>query len=217
MCAANTRGSHICVACRSVCDRDQNGTKRSMFFFGADQGIKTNSERLVSTDQYTFLDTTEVWLRFVFWTPVKSSDQEPWNGAIKRSRTIFTDQDSWSQDQNGIKWSTFFLGVDQGIKTNSEQLISTDQRTFLDTTEAWLRFVLWNPVKSSDQGRFSLITILDRGSQTLLQGTCMWLPLVIRSRYRLHLCKPSVITTVKALRNVTEVVKTISPHEVQLL
>jgi len=32
------RGSHIDVACRSVCDRYQNGIKRSMFLLGADQG-----------------------------------------------------------------------------------------------------------------------------------------------------------------------------------
>jgi len=38
-----------------------------------------------------------------------------------------------SSDQNGIKQSTFFLGADQGIKTNSEGLQSSDQRTFSDT------------------------------------------------------------------------------------
>jgi len=38
-CARLTRGSHIGIACRSVCDRDQNGIKRSTFFFGADQRI----------------------------------------------------------------------------------------------------------------------------------------------------------------------------------
>ena len=70
-----TRGSHIHIACRSICDQDQNGIKRSTLFFGADQGIKLNSEQL------------------------KSSDQEPRNGAIKWSRTIFTDQDSWSWPQ----------------------------------------------------------------------------------------------------------------------
>jgi len=32
-----------------------------------------NSERLISTDQYTFLDTTEAWLRFVFGTPVNQA------------------------------------------------------------------------------------------------------------------------------------------------
>ena len=52
-----TRGSHIDVACRNVCDRDQNGIKRSTLFLGADQGIKMNSERLKSTDQRTFSDT----------------------------------------------------------------------------------------------------------------------------------------------------------------
>ena len=53
----NAGGSHIDVACRSVCDQDQNGIKRSTFFLGADQGIKVNSERLISTDQHTFSDT----------------------------------------------------------------------------------------------------------------------------------------------------------------
>ena len=41
-------------------------------------------------------------------------------------------------NQNEIKWSTFFLGANQGIKTNSEWLISTDQCTFSDTKEVWL-------------------------------------------------------------------------------
>ena len=44
----------------------------------------TNSEWLLSTDQHTFLDTKEAWLRFALWTPIKSSDQEPWSGVIKR-------------------------------------------------------------------------------------------------------------------------------------
>ena len=41
VCVGGARGSHIHVACRSVCNRDQNGIKRSTFFFGANQGIKT--------------------------------------------------------------------------------------------------------------------------------------------------------------------------------
>ena len=52
-----------------------------MFFLGADQGIKMNSERLISTDQHTF--TYEAWKRFALWTPVESRDQEPRNGVIK--------------------------------------------------------------------------------------------------------------------------------------
>jgi len=54
---STSRGSRIDVPCRSVCDRDQNGIKRSTFFLGADQGIKTNSERLKSSDQRNFSDT----------------------------------------------------------------------------------------------------------------------------------------------------------------
>ena len=50
--------------------------------------------------------------------------------------------EAFYHDQNGIKQLTLFFGADQGIKTNSEQLISTDQCTFLDTKEAWLCFVL---------------------------------------------------------------------------
>jgi len=59
------RGSHIDVAFGSVYDRDQNGIKRSPFFLGANQGIKTNSERLISTNQCPFSDTKQAWLRFV--------------------------------------------------------------------------------------------------------------------------------------------------------
>ena len=33
-----TRGGHLYVPCRSVCDRDQNWIQRSKPFFGADQG-----------------------------------------------------------------------------------------------------------------------------------------------------------------------------------
>jgi len=32
----------------------------------------------------------------------RSSDREPRNGAIKRSRTIFTDQNSWSRSQTRV-------------------------------------------------------------------------------------------------------------------
>jgi len=38
----------------SLCGWDQNGIKQSMFFLGTDQGIKTNSEQLISTNQFTF-------------------------------------------------------------------------------------------------------------------------------------------------------------------
>ena len=65
---AISRGSyiiHIRITCKSICDRDQNGIKLSMFLFGADQGIKTNSEQLISTDQRISLDSTEAWLHFV--------------------------------------------------------------------------------------------------------------------------------------------------------
>ena len=44
-------------------------------------------------NQCTFSDTYEVWLRFVL---IESSDQEPQKGAVKRSRTIFTDQGRFS-------------------------------------------------------------------------------------------------------------------------
>jgi len=53
------KGSHIRVACRSVCSWDQNRIKQSIIFLGANQGMKTNSERLISTDQRTCSDTKE--------------------------------------------------------------------------------------------------------------------------------------------------------------
>ena len=104
-----SRGSHIRITCRSVCDRDQNGIKLSTFFFGANQGIKMNSERLISTDQHIFLDSTEAWLCFVLWIPVKSRNREPRIGAIKQSRTIFTDQDFWSRLQTLLQVMRMWL------------------------------------------------------------------------------------------------------------
>ena len=93
------RGSHMRIACRSICDWDQNGIKRSTFFIGANQGIKTNSERLVSTNQHTFSNTKEAWLRIC---PLNSHK-------IKQSRTIFTDQDSWSQSQMLLQATRMWL------------------------------------------------------------------------------------------------------------
>jgi len=55
-CMPSPRGSHIDVACRSVRDQDQNEIKQSMFILGADQGIKTNSERLILSDQRSFYE-----------------------------------------------------------------------------------------------------------------------------------------------------------------
>jgi len=52
--------SHLCVAC-NVCDQDQNEIKQSMFLLGADQGLKTNSNLLISTDQHILSDTKEAW------------------------------------------------------------------------------------------------------------------------------------------------------------
>jgi len=49
-----SRGSHIHIACRSVCNQDQNGIKQSTFFIRVDQGFKTNSEGLISTDQVIY-------------------------------------------------------------------------------------------------------------------------------------------------------------------
>ena len=97
------RGSHIRVAYRSICNLESSDQH------GSNQGIKTNSERLISIDRHTFLDTKEAWLHFVLWTPVKSSDQEPRNGAIKRSRMIFTDQNSWSRSQTLLQVTRMWL------------------------------------------------------------------------------------------------------------
>ena len=47
----NSRGSHLYVPCRSVCNRDQNWIKRSKPFLRADQAIKVTSELWKSKDQ----------------------------------------------------------------------------------------------------------------------------------------------------------------------
>ena len=50
-------------------------------------------------------------------------------------------------NQNGVKQSTLFLEVDQGlgIKMNSERLISTNQDIFSDTREVWQCFCSLTP------------------------------------------------------------------------
>ena len=46
-----TRGSHLYVPCRTVCDRDQDWIKRSKPFLRADQGIKVTSKLLKINNQ----------------------------------------------------------------------------------------------------------------------------------------------------------------------
>jgi len=46
------------------------------------------------------------------------SDQEPRNGAIKRSRTIFTDQDSWSRSQTLLQATCMLLLLDLAVYSN---------------------------------------------------------------------------------------------------
>ena len=53
-----SRGSHLYVLCRSVCNRDQNWIKRSKPFRGADQGIKVTSELLKINNQE---HTAAIW------------------------------------------------------------------------------------------------------------------------------------------------------------
>jgi len=61
------RSSHIHTTCRSVCDWDQNGIKRSTFFLEAYEGIKTNSKKLMSAQILR-----RCGYIFPLWTPVLS-------------------------------------------------------------------------------------------------------------------------------------------------
>ena len=67
--------------------------------------------------------------------------------------------------KNGIKWSTFLLGADQGLKMNSEWPISTDKYIFSDNREACplnrCKVKLFRMEWSSDKETFSPIKILD--------------------------------------------------------
>ena len=72
LCTTGTRGSHLYVPYRNVCDRDQNRIKRSKHFLRADQGIKGTSELRKSGKN--------VWLQFASLTRTKSSDQGPQKG-----------------------------------------------------------------------------------------------------------------------------------------
>jgi len=85
-----------------------------------------------------------------------ASPVEAFATGIKKESSVQRSFWSWSRDQDEF-WATNV----------------NNQHTFLDTTEAWQCFVLWTPVissitnlgteRSSDQGRFSPIKILDRG------------------------------------------------------
>lgn len=77
---------------------------------------------------------------FILWTPLKSSDQEPRDGVIRRSRTIFSKQDSWSQSQMLLqaickwllleyipivmKWSDFITHISNDICLQFESFMS---------------------------------------------------------------------------------------------
>jgi len=67
-------------------------------------------------------------LRFVLWTPVKSSNREPLNAAIKRSRTIFTDQDSRWRSQTTLQATHMWLPLDHG-QSNSSMVTTTTETT----------------------------------------------------------------------------------------
>ena len=83
-----------------------------MFLSGVDQGIKTNSEWLISTDQCTFSDTKEAWLHFVLLSSRKIKQSRALEGTIKQSRMIFTNQDSWSQSQALLQVAHMWLPLD---------------------------------------------------------------------------------------------------------
>ena len=76
-----TRGCHLYVLCRSVCDQDQNWIKRSSLFWA----WSMRPELLKSMDQE---HTVAVWPL----TLCKASTQEPQKGTIKWLSTLFADQ-----------------------------------------------------------------------------------------------------------------------------
>ena len=101
-----SRGSHLYVLCRSVCEWDQNWYKRSMPFLRADQGIKVTSE-LQTKNQAT-----------------NSNDQ-----VIKHT---FGNQKSWSQVLQQVTWKWLPL-VTPGTSSHSlisKPLVSDDWKTW---------------------------------------------------------------------------------------
>ena len=86
-CIIITRGSSICVTCRSVYNQDQNGIKRSTFFFRSwprDQdGLWLTNVNGPAYLLIKILRRHGNIFFLSFWTPVKSNDQEFWKGVIK--------------------------------------------------------------------------------------------------------------------------------------
>jgi len=63
----------------------------------------------ISTDFALSLIPRRCGYIFILWTPIKSRDQEPWNGAIKRSKTSFSSHDSWSWSQTLLQVMRMWL------------------------------------------------------------------------------------------------------------
>ena len=110
-----SRGSHLYVLCRSVCEWDQNWYTRSMPFLRADQGIKVTTE-LQTKNQ-----------------AINSNDQ-----VIKHT---FGNQKSWSQALQQVTWKWLPLAT-PGTSSHSlisKPLVSDDWKT----CEIYLSSLLW--------------------------------------------------------------------------
>ena len=103
------RGSHIDVACRSICDRDHKWNQAINVPFKSRSRYQDEFWATNINQSTHFLRYLAGVATFCPWTPIVSSDQGPRNGVIKQSRTIFPDQDSWSRLQTLLQATCIWL------------------------------------------------------------------------------------------------------------
>jgi len=119
----------------------KNEIKRSTSIFGADQGIKTKSEWLISTNQHIFSDIKKAWLHFCSF---KSRDQELRNRGIKWSRTIFTYQNYWSWSQTLLQVICRWLLLGYAYDCARIDLTPIESSASM-LSVAWGRYTLHHP------------------------------------------------------------------------
>jgi len=107
-----SRGSFIHVAYRTFATGIKMESSDQHSLIRRRSRDQDDSEQLKSTDNALFPILKRRGYVFVLWTPAKSRDQEPQNGVIKWSRTIFSDQYSWSRSQTLLQALRMWLPLD---------------------------------------------------------------------------------------------------------
>ena len=120
---------------------------------GADQGIKTNTEWLISTNQHISTDTREAWQHLCPLNLAKSSNWEFRKRRIKQSRLIFTNQDSWSWLQTLLlanyvmKRDTKTISLERLVQQTISAEGLVEERNLDENKLILSRAIIWSRIK----------------------------------------------------------------------